>query len=383
MSDTTPHGQHEGDAGDVPGEATQGGLVPRSDGGAAPARPDEPIANPGLPAHQWRPTDVDPRLEKRAERQVAGLFVAAMVLIVLFTVSYFVFDISTGTDTIVGGLGASTVTLGLSLGLAMLCIGVGVIQWARKLMGDHEMVEMRHPARSSDADRAETLEALRAGTEESGIARRPLVRNTLLGAVGLLGVPAVVLLRDLGPTPQEVQDEEPYPGAGLYRTVWEPQMRVVRDVVGTPIRAADLEVGDLVNAVPAALYETDEAGDYLIEATERQITKSKAAAIVVRMLPEEIQPGPGTENWTVDGIICYSKICTHVGCPISLYERTTHHVLCPCHQSTFDLADSANVIFGPAARPLPQLPLGVDDEGYLVALSDFIEPVGPSFWERG
>ena len=92
---------------------------------------------------------------------------------------------------------------------------------------------------------------------------------------------------------------------------------------------------------------------------------------------------PGRENWGIDGILCYSKICTHVGCPISLYEQTTHHVLCPCHQSTFDLSDGAKVVFGPAARPLPQLPLAVDSEGYLVAQSGFTEPVGPSFFERG
>jgi ubiquinol-cytochrome c reductase iron-sulfur subunit len=104
--------------------------------------------------------------------------------------------------------------------------------------------------------------------------------------------------------------------------------------------------------------------------------------VVVRMEPDEIIPGPGRENWSVAGIVAYSKICTHVGCPISLYERTTHHLLCPCHQSTFDLANSGKVIFGPAARALPQLPIEVDDEGYLVARSDFTEPVGPSFWER-
>ena len=109
----------------------------------------------------------------------------------------------------------------------------------------------------------------------------------------------------------------------------------------------------------------------------------RAAVIVVRMEPEEITPLPGRENWNVDGITSYSKICTHVGCPISLYERTTHHLLCPCHQSTFDLADGGRVVFGPAARPLPQLPIAVDSEGYLVAQSDFKEPVGPSFWERG
>jgi ubiquinol-cytochrome c reductase iron-sulfur subunit len=85
----------------------------------------------------------------------------------------------------------------------------------------------------------------------------------------------------------------------------------------------------------------------------------------------------------VSGILCYSKICTHVGCPISLWEQQTHHLLCPCHQSTFDLADNGKVIFGPAGRSLPQLPITVDSEGYLVAQSDFREPVGPSYWERG
>ncbi|MDN4160705.1 Rieske 2Fe-2S domain-containing protein [Nocardioides sp. SOB72] len=342
----------------------------------------EPIADPGLPAHEWRPTDVDERQEKRAERQVAGMFGLSAICVLLFLISYFTFDIGDNHSTF-AGFGASTVTLGTTFGLALLFIGIGIIQWARKLMGDHEISEMRHPARSSDEDREATLAALNAGLEESGIGRRPLVRNSLLGAVGLLGLPAVVLLRDLGPLPGDVYDDEDYPGAGLERTVWTKGMRVVRDVVGTPIRAADLEIGDLVNAVPEAFYEVDEEGEHLIEGIELQIAKSKAAVIVVRMEPDEIIPGEGRDNWAVDGVLCYSKICTHVGCPISLYERTTHHVLCPCHQSTFDLADSARVVFGPAARALPQLPLAVDDEGYLVAQSDFTEPVGPSYWERG
>ncbi|MFC7587604.1 ubiquinol-cytochrome c reductase iron-sulfur subunit [Nonomuraea antimicrobica] len=81
--------------------------------------------------------------------------------------------------------------------------------------------------------------------------------------------------------------------------------------------------------------------------------------------------------------MAYSKICTHVGCPAALYEQNTHHILCPCHQSTFDATDGAKVIFGPAARPLPQLPITVDSEGYLIAQGDFEVPVGPSYWERG
>jgi ubiquinol-cytochrome c reductase iron-sulfur subunit len=330
-----------------------------------------PLPDPGLPPHAWRPTDVDPRAEKRAERQVAGFFIAAMLCVVLFVVFFFALDIQDNHDT-AAGLGASTLALGVTFGLALLFIGIGIIQWARKLMADHEMTEQRHPARSSDEDRASSLEALTVGTEESGIARRPLIRNTLLGALGLVGITPILALRDLGPLP----------GDTLLSTPWTEGMRVVVDVLGTPIKPSDLELGTLVNGQPSALYETDEEGEPLYEGVDLHVAKSKASVILVRMEADAIIPGEGRDNWSVEGIVCYSKICTHVGCPISLYERTTHHVLCPCHQSTFDLADSARVIFGPASRPLPQLPLSVDDEGYLVAQSDFTEPVGPSFWER-
>ena len=344
-----------------------------------PAQPEEPIDNPGLPAHVWRPTDVDPAKEKRAERQVAALFGLSGVFAILFVFAYFGVQ---EDDTFIG-LGASNVALGTTFGLALLCIGVGAIQWARKLMADHEIVEMRHPARSSDEDRDATVEALTVGAEESGITRRPLIRNSLLGAMGLLGIPAIIPLRDLGPTPGQVAEAKDYPGAGLFHTVWEEGMHVVRDAIGTRIKASDLEVGDLVNAAPAVLYEPDpETGEPALEGVEVQITKSKASVILLRMEPDDIKHAEGRDNWTVDGIVAYSKICTHVGCPISLNERTTHHLLCPCHQSTFDLADAGRVIFGPAARPLPQLPIMVDSEGYLVAQDDFDEPVGASFWER-
>jgi len=297
---------------------------------------------------------------------------------VLLLVSYFTID---GDDTI-GGFGAQNLVFGLCLAGALLGIGIGIIQWARKLMADQEIVEYRHPAASSEEDRATTIEALNQGIAESGIGRRPLVRNSLLGAVGLLGLPAVVFLRDLGPTNAQVVANPPFPGSGLEHTVWEKGMRVVRDVVGSPIRPADLELGDLVNAEPEALFNGGEDGEPM-EGVALQVAKSKGAVVLVRIQPDEITPVPGRENWSVDGILCYSKICTHVGCPISLYERTTHHLLCPCHQSTFDLADGARVVFGPAARPLPQLALAVDPDGFLVAQHDFDEPVGPSYWERG
>lgn len=330
----------------------------------------DPVPNPGLPSHIWRPTDVDEKAERRAERQVAAFFVFSMLCTVGFVVSYFAFQVGDNWDT-VAGLGASNVALGLTLAGSLLGLGIGIIQWARKLMSDHEMVEMRHGAASSEEDRAVALQALSDGADDSGIGRRTLVRNSLLGALGLLGVPLVVALRDLGPLP-----------SGLEKTLFTEGMRVVRDVTGTPIRPADLEIGDLVNAQPAAIFETDEEGEPLVEGVDLQVAKSKASVILLRMEPGDITPEAGRENWAVDGIVCYSKICTHVGCPISLNERTTSYLLCPCHQSMFDLADNGRVVFGPAGRPLPQLPIAVDDEGYLVAQRDFTEPVGPSFWER-
>jgi ubiquinol-cytochrome c reductase iron-sulfur subunit len=144
-------------------------------------------------------------------------------------------------------------------------------------------------------------------------------------------------------------------------------------------------VGQLVNAEPAIFdpRNTNAEGEPEVEGTALLQETAKAAVILVRMDPKDIKAAPDRENWGVNGILCYSKICTHVGCPISLWEQQTHHLLCPCHQSTFDLADNGKVVFGPAARALPQLPIEVDDEGYLVAQSDFHEPVGPSFWERG
>jgi len=341
-------------------------------GERTPVRQDpvgDPIPDPGLPAHQPRPTDVDEHAEKRAERQVATMFGISAVCAVLFCVAYFAVD----PESTFLGLGAQNVALGLALGLALLLIGVGAIQWARKLMSDHEIIEDRHAVSSSDEDREVALAALNQGVADSGIGRRPLIRNSLLGAMAALGLPAIVALRDLGPLP----------GDDLEHTVWRPGMRIVNDVVGTPIRPDEVEIGQLVNAEPAIFFEENAEGEPVIEGVELQAAKAKAAVILVRMLPTDITPTPERQNWGVEGILCYSKICTHVGCPISLWEQQTHHLLCPCHQSTFDLADNGKVIFGPAARSLPQLPMGVDEDGFLVALSDFTEPVGPSFWERG
>ena len=209
--------------------------------------PGDPLDDPGLEAHEPRPTDVDEHAEKRAERQIALLFGLSSVFALLFAVAYFVFEVGPDAD-IIGGYGASNVALGVCLGMALLLIGVGAIQWARKLMNDEELVEMRHPASSSDEDRQAVVASFQEGVNDSGIARRPLIRNTLLGAFATLGLPLVLVLRDLGPLP----------GSVLARTVWKKGMRLTNDVAGTPIKPEEVEIGQLINGEPAVFFEEED-----------------------------------------------------------------------------------------------------------------------------
>ena len=322
-------------------------------------------------AHHPRRTDVDPKAAKRAERQVATLFVLAALLILASLVAYVVIPVDAGVVIpFLGPIGALNVALGLSLGLGILLIGLGAIHWARKLMPGTEVVAMRHEMRSSDDERQAAVAAFDRGLADSGFAQRPIIRRTLIGAMLVLPLPLVILLRDLYVAPEGA----PSPAEQLEQTIWNKGVRIVTDVELNPLKPEDVPVGGLVAAVPANLHEVEEE-------TGNLNARAKAAIILVRMVPDEIVSQQG-EAWDYQGILAYSKICTHVGCPIALYEQRTHHLLCPCHQSTFDLADSGNVVFGPAARQMPQLPITVDDEGYLVAVSDFQQPVGPSFWER-
>ena len=329
-----------------------------------------------VPSHEThtRRTDVDPRAAKRAERQVATMFGLAALLLIAAVVAYVVIPVDAGLQMpLLGPVGALNTALGLSMGLGILFIGLGAIHWARKLVPGNEVVAMRHELRSRPEERQAAVEAFDRGLADSGFAQRPIIRRSLIGAMLVLPLPLVIILRDLYTAPPGA----PSPAEQLEHTIWEPDIRILTDVSLNPLKPEDVPVGGLVAAVPANLGEVEEEEGNLN-------ARAKAAIILVRMAPDEIvsQQAPSGETWDYEGILAFSKICTHVGCPIALYEQRTHHLLCPCHQSTFDLADSGNVVFGPAARQMPQLPITVDDEGYLVAVSDFQQPVGPSFWER-
>ncbi|HEX6194863.1 MAG TPA: Rieske 2Fe-2S domain-containing protein [Jiangellaceae bacterium] len=333
-----------------------------------PAQPvGDPIPDPGPAPPAERMTDIDLKAEQRVERQVASMFGLASLLILAFLVAFVIFPLTTddGGAVDVGAVRVSNVALGVTLGLALVLIGLGAIHWARKLMTSKMVIHERHQLRSTDDVRAETLADFELGTAESTFGRRKMIRNSLIGAMALLPLPAVFLLRDLGPAPGGVKKN----------TLWDTGVRVVHDRTFAPIRPSELQVGSLVVAMPENFEELPHEGP------ERINQRAKSPVFLIRIDPDDLRIEEGRENWQVDGILCYSKICTHVGCPITLYESDTHHMLCPCHQSTFNLADAGEVIFGPAARPLPQLPLAVDEEGYLIAQSDFVDPVGPSFWE--
>jgi len=193
-----------------------------------------------------------------------------------------------------------------------------------------------------------------------------MIRRSLFGALIAFPLPAVVLFRGFAP-----QDKDPV--HLLNHTMWKKGTRLTLDPSGAPIKAADVTLGSAVHVIPEGLAEMTEG---------KLEEKAKAAVLLMRLEPSALNELPERKDWSYSGIVAYSKICTHVGCPVALYEQQTHHLLCPCHQSQFDVANHCEVIFGPAKRPLPQLPITVDDEGYLVAQSDFHEPVGPSFWER-
>lgn len=327
--------------------------------GLAVIAPDK-IADPGIEPHRVRMTDKSVKHEKTAARQVAGLFILSIIGSAFAVWAYFAFPFDGETA---GSLRNNTIFLGLGITLGLFGIGIGAVHWAKTLMPDAEVSEERHLTRGSEEVRAAAVEIIRLADQESGFSRRKLIRRTLYGALALFPIPAVVMFSDLGP---DLKD-------ALRHTMWaKGGLRLARDPDGTAIKAADVQIGSVFHVIPEGLADL-EAPDLLNE-------KAKAAVLLVRVDPEVI-----TEKqraWGYEGIVAYSKICTHVGCPVALYEQHTHHLLCPCHQSTFDLADDCKVIFGPASRPLPQLKIEVDAEGYLIAPGDFAEPVGPGFWER-
>ena len=298
------------------------------------------------------PAQVDPREERFAEAQVSALFALTALGVIATCVGYLVIDphrdLGRNINYVIGG----------GLTVALLALGAGFCLWAKKLLPHGMAVQQRGPHHSPEEEQLASEETFFAGVTQMGLGSRKMLRRSLLGALALLPLPAVLLLRDLGPLPH----------SRLRHTGWKKGSRLVDVETKLPIKLGDIEVGGIATVMPEGFGTAED--------------HALAPTILIRFAPGEIR-SKKEAAWGASDHVAYSKICSHAGCPISLYEQQTHHLLCPCHQSTFDMADDANVIFGPAARRLPQLKITVDGEGYFVAQGDYSQPVGPSFWERG
>lgn len=274
-----------------------------------------------------------PEDDKRNERWVVAAFAVSMVASLGLVVTYL--------------LGGQTQVEGLLLGLALGGMGVGFSVWAVALQDGKEETDDREDLGSGAA----TQGAVKSQIDE-GVTRRTWLVRSLTAAGGTLAAALAIPSLSLGPSP----------GRDLFQTPWKEGARLV-GVDDEPLRPADLVIGSVTTVFP-----------------EGEVGSADAQAVLVKVERNLVEPTPGREDWVQDGCIAYSKICTHAGCPVGLYRAQSHELLCPCHQSTFDVLHGAAPTVGPADRPLPQLPLDVDDEGYLVARGDFDSPVGPTFW---
>ncbi|MCI0689292.1 MAG: Rieske (2Fe-2S) protein [Sporichthyaceae bacterium] len=288
---------------------------------------------------------VEPTEEQRgAQRLAARFFTLSMLAGIGLFVVYF--------------SGGQTQVEGILFAIALGALGIGIGLWAHHLLDAREAIEDRHELSSGPEARQAFEEAL---GEEVGpaIRRRGMLLGLLAGAGGALGLALLLPLISLGPAP----------GDTLKRTAWHSGRRVV-DEEGRLLTLDSVPEDGFVTVYPEGAVGRADSQALLIRVPRG----------LLRLPPERMAAVPE------GSYVCYSKLCTHAGCPIGLYrvEQQTNgrSLFCPCHQSQFDVLDSAKPFFGPAARPLPQLPLRIDNEGHLAAEGDFFEPVGPAFWDR-
>jgi ubiquinol-cytochrome c reductase iron-sulfur subunit len=304
------------------------------------------------------------KAEKRVERAVSSMFLIAALAGVGFIVVFIAWPYKFQLPGSGQRFAYYTPLLGALLGLMLLALGVGAVLWGKWLMPEEEVVQDRHDDPSSDQDQLMTAATLSVGFHDTGLPRRSLLlRSLLLGGGALATVPLVALLGALVRKP----------GKQLFHTPYDqPKSKYPNGVPivyadGRRATANDLQPGGIATVFPGV---------------PGGITDANSPTLLIRLRPgQSVQP----KSLGFEDYVAFSKICTHAGCPASLYEQQTGRLLCPCHQSQFDVLQSAKPVFGPATRSLPQLPLGVEEINgtrYFVATGDFPGPVGPGFWEH-
>ncbi len=279
---------------------------------------------------------------KRVEYAAAFTFFVSLVFFFGFGAAFWV--------------NADNEILGGTLGAGFLFFGAAMVIWGKYLVPRGPFEEPR-PQMETTREEHDELVADFVARGRVAFGRRYFLGAMLAASGAVFSVVALFpLIRSLGPLPKNT----------FYTTKWR-KGSYISTIDGRRLKATDLEVGTLATVFP----ENDLGGAL----SQTVLIRVKASGDVVTMA--------GRESWGPEGFLAYSKVCTHAGCPVGLYEQTTKQLLCPCHQSLFEVEKGAIPIFGPAPRPLPQLPLYVDAEGYLRAQAGYDEPIGPGFWERG
>ena len=310
-----------------------------------------------------------------------------------------------------------TPLLGLTSGLAILCLGIGVVMIVKKMVPEEIAVQNRHDGRSDEVDRQTVTALLNDAWQTSTLGRRKALQGLLGGAGILAGLVVIAPLGGAIRNPWKPRHELNYNGDGtLWTSGWTlhdkgVKLYLARDTGAIAeyhegqagnhwetkgvtrlvrVRPEDLSAAAMETVFPLAEDDVNDGDRYdpqrdVYENHMHSIHGPRNAVMLIRLRHDDAKAVVERENqedFHYGDYYAYSKICTHVGCPTSLFEAQTNRILCPCHQSQFDAMQYAKPVFGPAARALPQLPITVDEEGYLIARGNFIEPVGPAFWER-
>ena len=254
--------------------------------------------------------------------------------------------------------------LGGSVGAGLFLLGFGMTAWGKYLMPQGPFVEERHVLAGTQDERDAMSAALVERTAVV-VRRRKMLGGLFAAGAGIFGIVALFpLLRSLGPLP----------GNSFELTDWR-EGTVLVDANGRPVRRDTLVPGGIMTVYP----------EHTVNARTGFITENGQAidqTVLLRLQDAPFKTSQGPEDWTPEGYVAYSKLCTHLGCPVGLYEQELELLVCPCHQSMFNIRNGAIPQFGPAPRPLPQLALMFNEDGVLAAQGPYHQAVGPGFWER-
>ncbi|MDO5372492.1 cytochrome bc1 complex Rieske iron-sulfur subunit [Corynebacterium glutamicum] len=358
--------------------------------------------------------------EKRAARAVTFWLVLGIIggLGFLATYIFWPWEYKAHGDEGLLAYTLYTPMLGITSGLCILSLGFAVVLYVKKFIPEEIAVQRRHDGPSEEVDRRTIVALLNDSWQTSTLGRRKLIMGLAGGGAVLAGLTIIAPMGGMIKNPWKPK-EGPMDVQGdgtLWTSGWtliENDVKVYlgRDTAAIAeshtdatgehwsttgvsrlvrMRPEDLAAASMETVFPLPAEMVNDGAEYdpakdVYEHQMHSVHGPRNAVMLIRLRTadaEKVIEREGQESFHYGDYYAYSKICTHIGCPTSLYEAQTNRILCPCHQSQFDALHYGKPVFGPAARALPQLPITVDEEGYLIAAGNFIEPLGPAFWER-